>query len=440
MYTPNPRFSIPWADLPPELLDTIAKRLAAAIDVRRFRGVCRSWRSSTPPYKFPTIKLPFFNNSRGSGRQHSGAHFILTQRIVYRIRLPNSTNPDFWLVKLEHSDDGKVRIINPVTHRKIKIETVEMPKVLNTLDFDISEVCKGYALRYVNPSNRSDDYYDFRYAKKVAVSVNAETGEYVVMIIDLRNRLLRITSDRKKWTLFHGSAGSYNFAAAKFYDVAMVKGKLCATDASGDIWAFDSKFGWTIGRYEGDRSLKRRMVELSDGELVLVEEMGKVDGPSDQIFRVKQPFVDVSVYALSKLLKKWTDIKEMHGCIVVVGDDCSFSIPMKEFNAARVFYTDRYSFLQSEIVAAAGDYTCFECDCREGVCNCLHELETAVADDEVANDNVKRVFAGFYGQYIGVYESETGDTGTALMFPEYASIFWPPPAWLSHLPTVDASA
>ncbi|KAL1544796.1 putative F-box protein [Salvia divinorum] len=433
MDTPNPRIAIPWSDLPPELLDTIAKRLAAAIDVRRFRAVCRSWRSSTPPYKFPTIELPFFNNCQSSGRKHSGAYFILTQRIVYRIQLPNSKNPDFWLVKLEDSDNGKVRIINPVTHRKIEVPpAVQMPKVLNTLDFHVSEVCKGYALRYVNPSNQSDDYYDFRYAKKVAFSANAETGEYVVMIIDLRSRLLRITSDRKKWTLFHGSVGSYNFAAAKFYDVATVKGRLCATDASGDIWAFDSKFGWRISSYDGDGAFKRRMVELCDGELALVEEMGKVDGPCDLIFQVKQPFVDVAVYALSKLLKKWIDIKAMHGGIVVVGDDCSFSIPIKELNAARIFYTDRYSFLQSEILAATGDYTCFECDCREGVCTCILELETVAADDEVANDYVKCVFDGFYGQNIGVYESETGETGTALMFPEYASIFWPPPAWLSH--------
>ncbi|XP_057784656.1 F-box protein SKIP23-like [Salvia miltiorrhiza] len=437
MERPNPRIAVPWSDLPPELLDKIAKSLVAGIDVRRFRAVCRSWRSSTPPYKFPTIELPFFDDRRNSIHKHSGAYFILIERIVYRIQLPNSKNPDFWLVKLENVDNDKVRIINPVTHRKIEISpAVEMPKVLNTLDFHVSEVCKAYALRYVNPSKKNDDYYDYRYAKKVVFSANAETGEYVVMIIDLRSRLLRISSDRKKWTLFHGSVGDYNFAAARFYDVANVKGKLCAADASGDIWAFDSKFGWRIGSYDGDPAFKRRLVELCDGELVLVEEMEKVNGPCALIFRVKQPVVDVAMYAQSKLLTNWHDIKANHGCIVVVGDDCSFYIPRKELKAARVFYTDRYSFLQNEILAATGDYTCFECDCRGDVCTCIDELETVAADDEVANDDVKRMFEGFCGQDIGVYESETGETGTTLMFPEYASIFWPPPAWL----TLDASS
>lgn len=314
-----------------------------------------------------------------------------------------------------------------------------MPKVLNTLDFQISVVCKAYALRYVNPSYESDDYYAYRYAKKVAFYANAETGKYDVMIIDLRSRLLRISSDHKMWTVYHVIVGGYNFGPKIFYDVACCKGGLFAADGSGGIWACRPKSWWRISNYNGDRALKRRLVESCGGVLVLVEEMKNVDGPCALVFRVKQPVVDVAVYALSKVLKKWVDVKATFGCIIVVGDDCSFSIPTKDPKAARVFYTDRYSFLQSEIDAAAGNYTFFECDCRGDVCTCIGELVTVATDDEVADDDVKRAYEGFYGHNIGVYDSETGDTGTALMFPEYASIFWPPPAWLSHRPDVDAS-
>lgn len=176
-----------------------------------------------------------------------------------------------------------------------------------------------------------------------------------------------------------------------------------------------------------------RLVELCNGELVLVEEMGsKADGLLSHSFHVWETVVNVGIYALSKRGKRWVDAKAMNGCIIVVGDDCSFSVPTsQELKAARVFYTDRYNFLQDEILCNAGEYICYECDCRDS-CTCFNGLETIAADDLVANYDVRRDFKGFYGHNIGVCDFETGKTGTALMFPEYGSIFWPPPAWLSR--------
>lgn len=435
MENANPRIP-PWSDLPPELLDTIAKCLTvtAAIDVSRFRGVCRSWRNSTPRYNFPTIILPFFHDRRHSVPEYSGAYFILVERIVYRIQLRDSQTPDFWLVKLENSDNCRMKIINPVTHHKIETSpAVEMPAVLNTLDFQISEVCKAYALRYVNPSRKIDSHYEYMYAKKVIFCPNAESGKYVVMIVDYLSRLLSISSNSMRWTLFHESVGNYDFAAARFYDVANLRWQF-AVDGTGDIWAFEpsSHFGWRTAVYDGYRSFKRRLVLSCDGELLLVEEMRNVNGPCTHLFRVQQPVVDVSVYAPPEpeVRQQWLDIKAMRGCIIVVGDDCSYYIPAQELKGARVFYTDRYSFLEHEILAAAGEYTCFECYCKGRVCNCVNGFVTEAVDDEVANDDVRRVYEGVYGHYIGVYDSETGGTGTALTFPQYASIFWPPPAWL----------
>ncbi|KAH6762816.1 hypothetical protein C2S52_020249 [Perilla frutescens var. hirtella] len=432
----NPRIALPCPDLPPELLDKIAKRLPSEIDVCRFRAVCRCWRSSTPPYKFPTIKLPFpFHPKSNPDPKHSGAYFTLTERVVYRIQLPDSKDPDFWLVKVEHAENGKVTILNPVTHRKIQIPAaIEMPKVLNILDSAVSEVCKAYALRYVNTSkpDERDDYYDYRYANKVISSVNVENGEYVVMVIDFASRLWHIRSGRKEWKRI----GNYS---KPFYDVTIVKGQFHAIDAAGGVWAFNSKFGWkTAASCTSKNALKRRLVELYNGELVMVEEMGGPGrGPVSRHFQVKEPVVDVGIYALSKQLEKWVDAKAMDGCIIVVGDDCSFSVPTREeLKAARVFYMDRYSFVQDsfledDILRISDDYTCFECDCR-GSCNCFHDLEPIATEYLVASDDVGREFEGFYGHNIGVCDFETGKTGTALMFPEYANIFWPPPAWLSR--------
>ncbi|KAH6762817.1 hypothetical protein C2S52_020250 [Perilla frutescens var. hirtella] len=435
METANPSIAVPWSDLPPELLAKISKRLHSKIDVRRFRAVCSSWRSSSPPYKFPVIKLPFpFIAQPDLDPKHIGAYFTLTERIVYRIQLPDSKDPDFWLVKVELDENGKARILNPVTHRKIEIPPAI--EALNFLDFDVSEVCRAYALRYVNPSiDESDDYYNYRYATKVVYSGKGENGEYDVMAIDPQTRLWHIKSGDEKWS-FAGNMGKY---VAPTYDVAMVKGQFHATDLHGGVHAFDSEFGWQAATcpFTWSLALKSRLVELYNGELALVQEMpGCFFNPGGiNFFNVKEPVIDVRVYALSKQLRKWVDAKQMKACIIVVGDDCSFSVPTtQQLNGPRVFYMDRYQFVSNEILGGTDGYTGFECDCRE-VCNCYYDIETIGDDDLAASEDVRRSFEGFYGGNIGVFDFETGKTGTALMFPEYASIFWPPPAWL-----VDASS
>lgn len=300
-----------------------------------------------------------------------------------------------------------------------------MPEVLNILDFDVSEVCKAYALRYVNPStpDESDDYYDYRFAKKVVFSANVENGEYTVMVIDLNKRLWHINSGCENWTPMMGKDYIY---LNLFYDVAIVKGQVHVIDGGGCVWALNSKFGWRRAGGKRTKALKMRLVELCNGELVLVEEMGAADGIWSRRCYASEMVVDVKIHALSEQGNGLVDANAMNGSIIVVGDDCSFSVPTsQELKGARVFYTDRYCFLREH--DEIPDYLCYECDCR-GSCSCVNGLETIAADELVANDD----FKGFYGHNIGVCDFETGGTGTTLMFPEYASIFWPPPAWLSR--------
>lgn len=436
MNSANPRIALSWSGLPPELLEKIGKRLHTDIDVRRFRAVCRSWRSSTPPYRFPTIKLPYpFDAEAEPDPKRSDAYCTLTIRIVYRIQLPGSKDPEFWLVKVEHVENGKLRIINPVTHKKISISpVVRMPSVLNILDYDVSEVSLGYALRYVNPSrpDESDDYYDYRHAKKVVfAAAGVESGEFLVIAIDLKSRLWGISSGDEKWSSIKIGDGD---GADLFYDVAIVKEQLHATDSAGGVWVLDREFGWNARTRKRGYALKRRLVELDNGELVLVEEMGgRAHGPNTLAFEVRESVVNVGVYVQFEWERKWVDARAIKDCIIVVGDDCSYSVrTSQELKAVRVFYTDRYLFIQDWVYEETGYYTFFECDCA-GICNCYNDelqIETVVADDLVASDDVRLQFEGFHGYSIGVIDCETGKTGTALMFPEYSNIFWPPPAWL----------
>ncbi|KAK4390865.1 hypothetical protein Sango_2149800 [Sesamum angolense] len=83
--------SVDWADLPPELLQTIAANLQTLADYIRFRAVCQNWRLAAPitprqlPREFPWLMLPL---SRSSNRR--GFFNPLTGNL-HRLTLPEAS-------------------------------------------------------------------------------------------------------------------------------------------------------------------------------------------------------------------------------------------------------------------------------------------------------------------------------------------------------------
>ncbi|KAL6509334.1 hypothetical protein OROGR_022644 [Orobanche gracilis] len=451
------KLRVPWPDLPKELIQKIATCLDTETDVRRLRAVCSSWRSSTTPFKklpHTPIKLPFpFDAANGGGTEishskHDGAYFSLTERTVYRVQSPDSRKPSFWLVKVESSGDGKLRLLNPISDHQIKVLPGNpMPKVLNTLDFRVSEVCTAYTLHYVNPSNpkRNDEY---KYAKKVAVSAGSVDNNnfYVVMSIDDRKKLWYITSGDQNWTMVQGSYGTHN----SFLDVVWYKGQFYGIDVNGGAWVFDSMFSGTkITYYLHNGASKRHLMDLYDEELYLVEFLTDKDkqicecydidsGCQCRFPPVKNMVVEIIISKMDKQEGAWVVEKTVNDRIIFAGDDCSFCLPAREFkgcNGTLVFYTDRYFYFQTEKphlhddfdYDADGDYDCnyFECDCCV-----LSDDEAGKVDDFVPDDNVKLKLRGLHGHNTGVCIFESGKMGSLLRFPEYADIFWPPPSWI----------
>ncbi|PIN12284.1 hypothetical protein CDL12_15105 [Handroanthus impetiginosus] len=371
---------VSWSDLPKELLEMIAKCLDTETDVRRFRAVCSSWRSSTTPFKkfpFTPLKLPFpFAAGGTSHPKHQGAYFNLTERTVYRVQLPESKEPSFWLVKIESSKDGKFRILNPVSDHQIKIlPETHVPEVLNTLDFRVSEVCKAYTLQYVNPSKHKQND-EYKYAKKVTVST-VKNDEYVVMAIDYSNKLWYIKSGDKKWTMVRVE---YN----NFLDVVNYKGRFYGIDLWGGTWVFDSMFEATKFPYNAcHKASKRHLVESYDRELLLVELVTDKDKTVCTCYdldngchckyqycraRLKNTAVQILISRMDELVSQWVEMKTVkdqgddcslvemktvNDQIIFAGDDCSFSVSAKEFEGCkgtRVFYADRYILFRTEEV------------------------------------------------------------------------------------------
>ncbi|CAA0834412.1 Unknown protein [Striga hermonthica] len=389
------KISVSWADLPKELIHKIGKCLDTETDVLRFRAVCNSWRSSTTPFKNPLqtpIKLPFpFSAADGGSGEHlalserivyriqmpdcTGEHLALSERIVYRIQLPDCKQPNFWVAKVERSGDGKLQLLNPASNHRIKIQPeTPIPKVLDTLNYRICEVCRAYTLNYVNSvkSNRNNEY---KYGKKVAVSWGVDNSDCIVMAIFGEKELWYIKSGDEKWTKVYNK---YGYNRSSFLDVVFFSGKFYALDVNGAAWVFDSEFEQTRVIYNlFSYASKKRLVGLYDRELYLVE--GSTD-KDKRVCRCREEydeacicrfpntpvlgtFVEILIYRMDKQKGEWVMDKTIDERIIFAGDDCSFSLPAKEFegcDGTRVFYTDQYFDYKTEEEKVVYAHECFD--------------------------------------------------------------------------------
>ncbi|GER50951.1 hypothetical protein STAS_28284 [Striga asiatica] len=433
------KIAFSWADLPKELIDKIGKCLDTETDVLRFRAVCNSWRSSTAPFKNPLqtpIKLPFPFAPDDGG---SGEYFALTERIVYRVQLPDCKQPNFWVAKVERSGDGKMQLLNPASNHRIKIQPeTPIPKVLDTLNYRISEVCRAYTLNYVNPV-KSKRKHDYKYDKKVSVSWGVDNSDCIVMAIFGEKELWYVKSGDEKWTQVYDKYGYYS---SSFLDVVFFSGKFYAVDVNGSAWVFDSEFGQTRIMYNlfTDAS-KRRLVELYDRELYLVEGLTDKD---KRVCRCREEyddacicrfpntpvlgtFVEILIYRMDKQRGNWVMDKTVDDRIIFAGDDCSFSLPAKEFegcDGTRVFYTDQYFDYKTKEEKVVYAHECFdewECssdgisgsDCYDDeyfMCDCCDSDgdDYTKVDGFVPAPDVKVKFRELHGHNTGVCDFGSG--------------------------------
>ncbi|XP_051139550.1 F-box protein SKIP23-like [Andrographis paniculata] len=178
---------VDWADLPPELLQTVATRLPTLADYIRFRVVCKNWRASALvsrfylPREFPWLMLPL---SRSSG----GRRFFnpLTKNL-HRLTLPEASHgrrragsSHGWLVLIDESPS--IFIINPLTRDRISLPPLS--SFPNVMKFDFYSIGREYTLR--SPENDLY-YYNLRqmrdaFIKKVILSHSPYEGSKFIAL------------------------------------------------------------------------------------------------------------------------------------------------------------------------------------------------------------------------------------------------------------------
>lgn len=312
----------PWSDLPEELLANISEFLPR-LDILRFRAVCKSWRSSVPHPEDPQVHLPLSVPylTAPLRRRHQ---ILLVESTVYHVSLPRrslaastSSSSWGWLLKLKPTQvPGHFHVLNslscPPTPR-----FPSYPRVINLLDFRVSELAKAYSLHQPN---------DDRPACKVVASSSCTSLVRIAAGI-----LCHLKIGDETWDLIDDIVSQLDYE-----DVILYKNVFCAVDTNGRAVVIDSRLKVTeiASSLKGVRGGHRKILVESDGDLLLVDRYHE------------RPYL--KVYKLKEEEKQWVNVESLDGRIMFLGDDCSFFVAAEDFgNGCKgncIFFNHRSKF------------------------------------------------------------------------------------------------
>uniref|UniRef100_A0A7C8Z2Q7 Uncharacterized protein n=1 Tax=Opuntia streptacantha TaxID=393608 RepID=A0A7C8Z2Q7_OPUST len=230
-----------WADLSNDILALILNRLHTQSDLRRFRSICKSWRSyassSPDPQPLFPLSLPSLHpNSRP---------FSLTPTLVYILSLhPNPTphNPcdNVWLVKVSETGENRWALLNPLTKHKLSFPSGVSWNRTNLLGFGNCEVGRSYKLQLVGDGVEGtfnfEEFSPSIALRKVAVKIG---DEFVVLVLYGYGEIALWKLGDKNWKIIE--AGKHNGSDNRqdFDDVICFNGKFYAVDRRGRLAVID---------------------------------------------------------------------------------------------------------------------------------------------------------------------------------------------------------
>ncbi|XP_015891092.3 F-box protein At2g26160 [Ziziphus jujuba] len=340
-----------WAELPKELWENIAKLLQTPIDVIRFRSVCKSWRFSILPN--PTIQTP----SLPLGFHVPGPDpFAFTTVSVSQTRLfhvqpstlssSSSSKVKGWLVKLQDSDSGKMRLFLPfnpgVRHFPRKSQ-----EVLNLLDFRVVELGISYALTFsMGFSSRSVS------ANKVVVKLdNSGSGIGFAEFASVYDGLLgfwKLGDDQ--WSFLAGERFYY-------HDIVSHKGQFYAVDRWGLVDWIDSsslnpiQFSPRLPDDIDRPNWKKKQKHLIDscGDIYLIdkfldeERVWNCLEPPGLHYNYDATVVGFQVYKLDQEWGRWVEVKSLGDRAFLLSNDSSISFSTRDLAGCKrnsIYFTD----------------------------------------------------------------------------------------------------
>ncbi|KAL5557441.1 hypothetical protein UlMin_039677 [Ulmus minor] len=346
--------------LPEEVWSAIGKLLDRRLDLLRFRSVCKLWRSIIPPLSDSSsppprwlLTLPVRSGRQADDSTTQTAEAFLSQTTVYRIDRPfvdldSSPSAQGWLVKVEETDKGKMRILDPISSQKIR----EIPDTISNscrlLEFRMMELIKTYALRYTRGSA------SIAGVNKVMLAPNSGA----IFVIYENGVLGVVKNGEKEIVPIDDQILDYN-------DLIMYRGQPYVVDRLGTVSRIDSSFRLnpfspSLSGFDG-----RKHMVVSCGDLYVVdrclekeEENALFDrtsssGPQFRIQyypqgrgrrrHINQPkSVDFKVF---KLDQDWVEVKNLGDRAFVLSCDFSLSVSARDFAGFKpncIYFTKQF--------------------------------------------------------------------------------------------------
>ncbi|KAK2657335.1 hypothetical protein Ddye_010387 [Dipteronia dyeriana] len=328
-----------WSSLPESLLNLISKNLNTRIDILRYRSVCNSFRASTPlPPKFSSpyasLKIPIPDGLKGD-------HLLLTESTVYAIQPLNEAKT--WLIKLQETNSCTLRIFDLFSaKRKVKhLSSHEFPpKSLNLLDYRVKEISKIYG--YNNQVTgqllctfSNGCWIDLIVITKVVTSKCFDNmdDDFVVMALHQYKPIVWRIGDKSWNTIKFGDHDS-----SKVLDIIYHNGKFYAVDNTGLTVVVNSntlcftEIGPPIQNYKWDSIFFME----SCNELFFIVVSVSYNCPYFTFTR--NPKYGLKVFKLNEKMCGWDQVEEdrLVRSVFFVGDDCSFSISVKDLSGCEV--------------------------------------------------------------------------------------------------------
>nr|XP_016486804.1 PREDICTED: F-box protein SKIP23-like [Nicotiana tabacum] len=336
---------ISWSDLPEELVERIGKCLVDnPFDVLHFRAVCKTWRSSIPPFKSNSpdlsLQLPFpldYHPNTFPG-------FYLIENTVYLFQLPPDRDTSLdcrgcWLVKVTKTADGKLQVFNPLNvSPDNNNNNNNMPKQMLKKDTQLN-IQFAQQIGYTLHSFLSELPYVFLRATRHVCAVReafatyalAEPGETVYMG---NASTAKVEGYGKSWD---GNWTILKDGSFRIVDIIVYKRNFVAVDRCGKTIEFDSSsFNETIvSPILHDRDTGIQPVE-SNGQLFLVDMVLDYNKTENVEFRI---------YQLDQELHKWIAVHSLGDGIFFISYDYCFSVSSQDFGhhcaGNCIYYADR---------------------------------------------------------------------------------------------------
>ncbi|KAJ6336383.1 hypothetical protein OIU76_006569 [Salix suchowensis] len=342
--------AVDWTQLPPEIIETISRKITIYSDYLHFQAVCHAWKSSIPvtpnhlPPQLPWLLLPQSQSNQSSYR----AFFNLSTYKFHSLNLPEASHhkkhcgsSHGWLIILD--DSPSILVINPLTRRKIHLPAIS--SFPNVVSFDYANVGREYLL--VNPQGElyTASLRQMRdgFLKKVVMSSSPldKKGDFFVAMA-----ILCSTGDLAYCKNGDGLWNVVENVRSFSEDVIYFNGLFYAVNKAGQIVVCDVNGNSPkVSLIETPRQIGgdlQYLVSSGDG-LLLVTRYLDLDVEFD-IFIYKTARFEV--FKLDLNGPRWERVTSLGDMMLFIGDNSSLALSSSGLSGCTgdcIYYTDDYS-------------------------------------------------------------------------------------------------